>query len=381
MSLAIVTGSLTPYTVRLYDAFAERHGEDLRVFTCAEIEPHRAWAVAAPRHFQHEVLPGLRWHRHDASHVYANPSIVTRLIRERPEVLAVAAFSPTMALAVGYARATGTPYGVATDGTLETDPGEQSRPHAAMRRAMVPRASFGICASEASVALLERWGLKRGRGVVVPIVTAWDAPVAIPIFEERPFDVILAGGINERFKGVLFFAEVAARLAERGKRLRVRIAGKGPERDELARRLSIAGVDAHFDGALQPEAMAEALGSAKVLAFPSRHDPWGLVANEAVLCGTPVLGSPHATSSHHFVERFGVGLVRPLEVEAWAEALLDMLSGKARWTSFMGHREEAVRWFSLDAAVAGLKRAFDLGRGAGRGGAVAAFAPGEASRD
>jgi glycosyltransferase involved in cell wall biosynthesis len=366
MSLAIVTGSLTPYTMRAYDEFARRCGEDLHVFTCARIEPHRAWQIPEANHFKHVVLSGFRWHRHDVSHFYANPSIVPRLARLKPETMAVAAFSPTMALAVAYARATGMPYGIATDGTLETDPGEQSRPHRLMRQMMVPGAHYGICASEASVALLERWGLRKGCGVVVPIVSAWDAPPSLNTYDQRPFDVILAGGINDSIKGVLFFAEVVERLSARGHRLRVRVTGKGPQRDELAARLEAAGAEARFDGALQPADMPDALGSAKVLVFPSRQDAWGLVANEAVLCGTPVLGSPHATSSPYFVERFGVGLVRPLDVDAWCDALVDMLSGSERWSSFMARREAAVAWFSLDAAVAGLRAAFDLGRGAAR---------------
>lgn len=366
MSLAIVTGSLTPYTVRAYDAFAQREREELHVYSCAHLEPHRAWQVPAPQHFKHEVLAGLRWHRDDASHLYANPAIVPRLLRLKPETLAVASFSPTMALATGTARAMGMPYGVATDGTLETDPGDHSTPHRLMRQAMVPAAKFGICASPASVALLERWGLESGRGVVVPIVSAWDAPAQIATFAERPFDVIIAGGVNERFKGVLFFADVIARLAAGGQRLRVRVAGKGPQADALAERLAAAGVEAQFDGALQPAEMAAALGSAKLLLFPSRQDPWGLVANEAILCGTPVLGSPHATSSEHLVAKFRVGLVRPLEVDAWCEAVRDMLSDERRWRSFMARRADAMAWFSVDAAVGGLRQAFAMGRDARR---------------
>lgn len=366
MSIAIVTGTLTPYTARAYEAFAERFGEDLHVYTCTRIEPHRAWEIPAPCHFRHVVLPGIEWHRHDASHLYVNPAVLPHLVRLRPEAIAIAAFSPTMALAVAYARATGTPYGVATDGTLETDPGEHSRLHKLMRQAMVPGGRFGICASEASVALLERWGMERGRGVVVPIVSAWDAPVQIPSYAERPFDVIIAGGINERFKGVLFFAEVMEQLAARGQRLRVRVTGKGPQRDELEARLTAAGIESQFDGPLQPGEMAAAMASAKLLMFPSRQDPWGLVANEAVLCGTPVLGSPHATSSGALVERFGVGIVRPLIVDQWCDAALDMLSSEARWRGFMDGRQAAMAWFSVDAAVSGLKQAFDLGRGADR---------------
>lgn len=365
MSIAIVTGTLTPYSTRVYDAFADRHGEQLHVYTCAEIEPHRAWSIEPPRHFRHTVLSGLRWHRDYVSHLYFNPSVIPHLVRLRPEVIAVAAFSPTMALAAQFARATGTPFGIATDGTLATDPGEHSVPHRLMRRAMVPGASFGICASEASVALLERWGLQPGRGVVVPIVPAWDAPASLTDLAERPYDIVYAGGLEDRYKGVLFFAEVMEALANRGHRFRVRVAGDGPERSELEARLSVAGVGADFDGSVQPSGMAAVLGSARVLMFPSRQDAWGLVANEAVLCGTPVLGSPHATSSEHFVQRFGVGLVRPLEVAAWCDATLDMLSSAARGQSFMARRSDALGWFSLDTAVAALHRAFGLGR-AGR---------------
>ena len=377
MSLVIVTGSLTPYTVRAYGAFAERCGEELHVLTCAAIEPHRAWEIARPDHFDHVVLPGLRWHRNDVSHLYVNPSVVTRLARLRPEALAVAAFAPTMALAALYARSTGTPYGIATDGTLATDPGTGSLPHRLMRRALVPGARFGICASPASVDLLEHWGLEQGRGVVVPIVSAWDPPARLLAFAERPFDMIIAGGINDRIKGVLFFAEVLEKLAARGVRPRVRVTGQGPQKAELAARLAAAGIEAQFDGSLQPAAMAEAIGSAKLHMFPTRGDAWGLVANEAVLCGTPVLASTHATSAHHFVERFGVGLVRPLEVEAWCDAALDMLSGEARWAGFMARRADAMAWCSLDAAVAGLRQAFALGRGAG----VQSPTPREPARD
>ncbi|MDX2157741.1 MAG: glycosyltransferase [Hyphomicrobiaceae bacterium] len=362
MSIAIVLGSLAPYTARIYDAYAERFGEDVHTFSCAALEPHRHWRIAPPRYMTHTVLPGLRWHVSDHSHIYLNPALLPALMRSRPQLIVAAAFSPTMIAAAAYARLARIPYGIATDGTLLSDPGETSFLHGAMRRAIVPGADFAICGSQASVRFLERWGLAVGRGVEVPIVSAWDAPVTIPSFAERPYDVIFAGGVNERYKGALFFAAVLARLAERGRKLRVRVTGAGPQLAELRARLEAAGITARIDGALQPEEIPGAMSSARLLMFPSRNDPWGLVANEAVLCGTPVLGSPHATSSPLLVERFGVGLVRPLEVEAWCAATLDMIGSEDRWKTFMARRDEAVAWFSLDTAVTALHRAFEIGR-------------------
>ncbi len=377
MSIAIVLGSLAPYIARVYEAYVERYGTRLHVLGCAAIEPHRQWRIPPPKFMTYTVLPGLRWHRSDASHLYVNPSVLTALRRLRPELIMTGAFSPTMMAAAAYARATRTPYGVATDGTLDTDPGLASTPHAMMRRAIVPAASFGVGGSDASVAFLERWGLKTGRGVAVPLVPPWDAPDEIPGYEEREFDVLFAGGINETYKGALFFADVIAGMPTSHRQLKVRFTGTGPDLADVKQRLASANVDAHFDGAVQPTAMPAIMSSAKLLAFPSRQDPWGLVANEAVLCGTPVLGSPHATSSPLFVERFGVGLVRPLEIEDWRHAIADMLSSQVRWQSFMDRRAEAVAWCSIDSAVEGLHRAFEIGRVAGGLSAHAAPLPGQ----
>ena len=143
------------------------------------------------------------------------------------------------------------------------------------------------------------------------------------------------------------------RLAAEGLRPSVRIVGDGTLRGELAGRLEAAGVEARFDGYLQREAIIDAYQSAKVLVFPTRADTWGLVANEALLCGTPVLASPHAVSSRELVQAFGTGLVRELDPAAWASALKEMLASEEAWRSFQRRRDEAMKWFSLENAVAG----------------------------
>lgn len=363
MPIVLVTGTLTPYNRRLYDAFAGTYGEDFHVLGCAAVEPHRSWVVPKPEHFELRTLPGLRYHANDINHIYVNPTIVTELRRLRPEAIAIGGFSPTMALAAICARAMGTPYGIGTDGALSTDQGERSRPHGMMRNFMVPKAQFGICGSVESVRLLARWGLDPSRSTVVPLVPAWDALDDVPAYECRPFDVLFAGTLNEDIKGALFFTDVVGRMKNQRSDLKVRVTGRGPVRDEMEARLKTSGIEAQFDGPLQPAEIIQAFSSAKLFLFPSRSDPWGLVANEAVQCGTPVLGSPHAVSSACYVERFGLGLMRPLEAAAWTDAALEMLASPASWTRFMARRGEALEWASLANSARALKRAFDLGRG------------------
>jgi glycosyltransferase involved in cell wall biosynthesis len=360
MSIVIVTGALAPYTQRLYDAYAAAHSAKLTVLVCENVEPQRQWVLPAPTHFAVEVLSGLRRHVSYTRHIYLNPSAVPALRRLKPRVLLIEDFSPTMAVAAIYARVARIPYGLKTDGHRGIDPGETSRVHQAMRRFLVPQARFGVCASEDSVAFLEHWGLPIGCAHIVPIVTAWDPPSTVRSYQDRPFDILFAGGINEHIKGALFFADVIAEVARRGLRPRVRIAGDGPLRTELATRLATLNIQAQFDGSVPAQDMAEVHGSAKLLMFPSRGDAWGLVANEAAICGTPVLGSPAAISSRRLVEASGIGLMRPMTVTGWADAALDILSSPTRWQSFSNQRTEVVAHFNLDKSVAALAAAFAL---------------------
>lgn len=66
------------------------------------------------------------------------------------------------------------------------------------------------------------------------------------------------------------------------------VVGDGPARGDLERRFP----DAIFTGALTGDALASAYRSADVLVFPSLTDTFGLVAIEALACGTPVAALP-----------------------------------------------------------------------------------------
>ena len=51
MPIAFVTGHVTPYNRRLFEAFVDLTREDLHVFSCTGTEPHRSWIVGEPRNF------------------------------------------------------------------------------------------------------------------------------------------------------------------------------------------------------------------------------------------------------------------------------------------------------------------------------------------
>ncbi len=361
MSVAIVTGAIAPYTHRLFEAVGQRLSVPLHVITCTRLEPHRQWQVGEATHYHRQELSGMSWHRSYHSHVYFNPAVITALRQCSPTVVGFSGFSPTMMAAGLYAKASGKRLAVMTDGRRDMDPGARSWVHRLMRNIIVPRGDVSICASQESAELLAAYGLGRERAAVVPITTPWAPPTLITPLEERTFDLMFCGALVDDPKGALFFARVASKLQERlgTRRLRVRVVGDGADRRQMEAMLAEAGIDAQFDGYLTGAALRAAYGSARLFAFPSRGDPWGLVANEAIACGTPVIGSPHATSSDELVAPFAAGDVQPLIDSNWVQALERGLTDDALWALWHSRCASAARTFTVDVAARKLTDAFD----------------------
>jgi glycosyltransferase involved in cell wall biosynthesis len=354
---AVVTGIVTPYTHRLFEALGARLN-GLYVFACTGIEPGRQWTLPPAVAYRRRVLKGLRLHRSYVSHVYLNPGVVSALVGGRFDVIAVCDFSPTMLLAAMVGFAAGVPVVIQTDAQPETDPGQWSAPHRLARRLIVPRCRIGLGASRGSLAVLERYGLTPDRGVLAPLAPGWDFSGDPPSFKARPFDLMFCGHLDDDRKGLLFFLDVVEACIARGFRPRVRVTGDGPLRTVAEERLRAAGVEARFDGYLAQEDLGEAYASAKLFLFPSRGDPWGLVANEALQCGTPVIVSPHARAAHELVAPFGAGRVLDLDVATWTGAVLHLLADRAAWDAAQRQAAAAARSFSVEAMAAGFLEAF-----------------------
>lgn len=360
MTIAVVTNSITPYTNKLFEAFASRSTSELIVYQCTAREADRFWNIPQPRHYRLVTLEGLS-RATTVGYVHFNPGIVKQLARHKPDVIVAGGFTPTMCAAGLYALATGRPYGLFFDGSRATDKGEMSFPHRILRRFIVPRASFAICPSEGNRELVRFWGMAPQRTKLSPWVVPWDPPRTLNSFGERRFDLLFSGRLVD-LKNPMFLEAVLRRAKARGKPLSIRIIGHGPLREAMEGPLREACSHVQFDGNLSQEQLAEAYSSARLLAFPTLLDAWGLVANEAIICGTPVIASPHAVSSSELVEKYGLGKVCPLDADTWCDAILDMLSSEAKWQGFMARRAEAMESFSLERAVSGFAEGIALGR-------------------
>ena len=115
--------------------------------------------------------------------------------------------------------------------------------------------------------------------------------------------VLYAGKLNDR-KGIVPFVAALSAWCERHptERVAFTIAGMGPERDRLEALAPPPNLDVRFVGFLDRRKLSAAYHANSIYIFPTLGDEWGLVVNEALCSGIPVLGSIHSVAVNCLVQ-------------------------------------------------------------------------------
>jgi glycosyltransferase involved in cell wall biosynthesis len=173
----------------------------------------------------------------------------------------------------------------------------------------------------------------RALGIPSARIARWDRGVDsarfAPSRREPPtrpggLTVLYAGRLAKE-KGTDLLAEAFLRARARDPRLRLALAGGGPEEQALRERL---GEHATFLGWLEGDGLARAYASADLFLFASSTDTFGQVILEAQASGLPVVavdeGGPRA-----LIEDGRTGLLRRAHPDALAAALCELAAAPA----------------------------------------------------
>lgn len=225
-------------------------------------------------------------------HTYVSP--LTRWIREphRPDVIFLEheAFSVSALQWGQLAWRHGIPWGVQGDENLDRP---LPWPAKVIRALTIPRLDFIAARSPGGEEMLRHWGATAPADVVPHTIPEWDQP---PRRDGgaggKPFTVGFAGRLIEQ-KGIRDLIAAAARLDFP---FRFLVAGNGPLRDELATADLGRGTLELVPPNQRPDDLPRWYAEMDVLVLPSRTKPtwaeqYGKVLAEALLCGTPVIGS------------------------------------------------------------------------------------------
>lgn len=344
----------TPYRLPLYRRLAAEPSLEIEVVFCALGEPDRPWSlddelVDIPYRVLRGVHPRVKTRRN--TFVYQlNPGIVPLLTRARPDLVVIggyAVFAEQVALAL--APLLRIPFLIHSETHLLKP---RRAAVASVKRAVLPhvlgRAAGGLAVGTAAAEYLAAHGIPRERIRIFPNTVDVDGYRQAAQRARRHADevrarlglppryVLFAGRLVEA-KGLPELLTALDRLGEDAPPLVV--AGTGPLESRIRERRGIVSVG------FQPrDTLVELYALADRCAVPSRDEPWGVVVNEALACGAPVVATDAVGAVRDLV-RDGLDgwVVRSGDVDALAAALVaprptgDISSGPiAEWTYDFG---------------------------------------------
>jgi glycosyltransferase involved in cell wall biosynthesis len=340
---------VTPYTRRLFERLCA-DGLGLAVVSCTLSERNRRWRLPGESGFRHEVLRGISVEVGPRRFAHLNRGIFRTLSRLRPRLLVLNGFYPSMLLGLLWARLTRTPVALRVDGGAGDMP--MSPYHRLFRPMLLRRCRAVLTCGAKGAAFFRDAGIDERRIFRMPLVPAWDGPPAVPDMASRGHDLLWVAEISDAVKNAAFFTQVAARLNRIRPGLRVRLVGTGPDQPAMTAALIAAGVAFRHDETVPWDEMQAVFCDARLLLLPSRREPWGLVCNEAMQCGTPCLVSPHVGAADDLVIDRVTGRVLPLEAECWAEAAAQLLDDPPTWRRLSEAGRAAMARRGLGAAAA-----------------------------
>jgi len=348
--LVILTEIISPYRIPLFNALAREPRVDLHVIFLAETDPSlRQWEVYKGEiKFSYQVLSSWR-RRVGRYNVLVNFGLRHALKAVAPDLILCGGYNYIASWqALFWAQRYGVPFFLWSESNLQD-----------MRRRHI------------SVELLKSKFLRRCKGFVVPGRSAREYLRTFKIEDERIFTALNAVdndlfstvaaasrqnavtrraefALPDRYflfvgrlvpdKGVFDLLSAYAKLNERTRQqIGLIYVGEGPSQPQLEEQAaSISPGMVKFAGFVQRDQLATYYALAEMLILPTYSDPWGLVVNEAMACGLPVIVSSVAGCAADLVKENWNGLLVQPRGASSLMAAMQTIAGNATLSTSMG---------------------------------------------
>jgi glycosyltransferase involved in cell wall biosynthesis len=370
--LAIITEIIAPYRIPVFNALAKRSEVDLHVIFLSENDPGlRQWHVYKNEiEFEYEVLPAWRW-RFAGFNILINRGVTTALRRFAPDVILCGGYNYFASWQAAYwARARKVPLILWTESTA-SDARARHRLIEYLKTHFLHLCQSFVVPGIASANYLRELGISQDRIFIAP--NAIDNGRYAHLAEEArkkesqvraklslPARYFLYVGRLIKAKGVFDLLEAYSQMdAVIRSAVGLVLVGDGADRDELMRTaVRIKTGNIQFAGFIQRDELAQFYTFAEGLVFPTHSDTWGLVVNEAMSCGLPVIVADVAGCTADLVQDGWNGFVVPPGKTVKFAAMMTQLASDPSLRREMGARSrQRIEAYSPESWSEGIVKA------------------------
>lgn len=357
-AVLLLTNTPAPYRLPVFAALAEQ--VDLTVWYCEPHQPDRLWQINEAAQIASQFLPARSLPLPGLPLTF-NPGLGQRLGQTRFDlIIAGENFShfPAVLAANRAARRQNKPF-VLWSEAIDTAFASGNFVSNFYRRWLYGRSTAFLAYSEGARQFLLRRGAAKSkivRGYQVVPTEHLPPPArdkaALGLAGKRV--ILYVGYLNPR-KGLLTLLNAFLQVA--GADDRLALVGDGPDRPILQK---MAGEDGRilFPGYLEGAEKSSWYAAADIFVLPTLHDPWGLVVNEAMAFGLPIITTAAAGCAE--LVRGNGRIVPPNDVPALATALRDLLSDPDGLATMGQRSRERIAPYTVTAARDAFLQVIDL---------------------
>jgi glycosyltransferase involved in cell wall biosynthesis len=383
--VALCVNAMTPYRLPLYRLLAKTPSWDFRVFYDQKAEKTRQWSLSG-LDFNHKKIPGLSFVRKYIQQ--GNPGFVEKRVIHFPFALpvALAGFRPD--IVIGYEmgfrtfmasmhkRLAGIPLVIWSGVTPYS---ERNIPlfKKLFRKGMAGHADSWLAYStEAKEYIVSLGG--PGENVFICYnsvdndffaARSMKAKENITEFRKKlnlnGLVFLYVGSLVKR-KGIDRLLDAWEKIPQEDrKKATLLLVGSGEEKDILVKTCADRNFsEVAFLPHVQQSDLPAVYAAADILVFPTVEDIWGLVVNEAMACGLPVLVSRFAGCARDLVvnEKTGV-FFDPDDIADLSEKMRAVLNGKYSLEDMGKAAKERASRFTIEAMAWQFRLAVDAALG------------------
>ncbi|MFE3890702.1 glycosyltransferase family 4 protein [Priestia sp. YIM B13446] len=331
MKVLFTTNIPSPYRVDFFNELGRYC--DLTVLFESKIDKSRDrnWIADKFSNFKAIFMKGIKIGEADAF----CPEIIKFLSLKKFDVIVIGAYhTPSGMLAIQYMKIKNIPFILNTDGGIKK---EDSGIKHKVKENFISAASGWLSTGRVTSDYLENYGAKKDKIYVYPFtsikkVDILEKPLSldgkIKIREKlniREDKMILSVGQFVHRKGFDVLLKAGNKI---DRNVGIYIVGGKPTAEYIKMQKDMNLTNVHFIDFMQKDELSNYFKAADLFVLPTREDIWGLVINEAMAYGLPVITTKKCVAGIEMVEDYTGNLVEVDDANSLAEEIEKVLNDK-----------------------------------------------------
>lgn len=363
--IILVANIIGPYRIPTFNQLASKYGKAFKVIFCKQNDHYRKWKLLEKDHLKFDFcllndfsIKLKEWEIHLANGLFS------KLIREKPFLVITEGFGFPTIFSLLYTNFFHKKLMIFSAETQHTAKSYSSFRHF-LRKFMV-RCSQGFIAT-GTLAKQYLVSLRAPEEKIFLAYFSFD-PELLGLdlkkirrkkkSREKKKRILYVGRLD-RLKGVDLLIRAYKQVKEKYPNIELCLVGDGPDKDEL-KKLAEGTDDISFEGYKQYDQLLPYYLDADLFVLPTLKDVWGLVVNEAMMCGLPVVCSKYAGCCQDLIREEENGLVvDPQNSEELSDSISDLISQNGKLSDYGKRSLQIIKAFTTERTTQGFVEAIE----------------------